>query len=453
MQWFQSLCQAVQPVDALLSMLGGFGLILLLTKLRVPISAAVIVGAVAVSVLFGNSVGRTTQVLLESLFRPDMLLLAMIIVAVIALTQVMRETGRLEEIVASLRLLLRRPAVSMAAVPAMIGLLPMPGGALFSAPLVASVAAGTDVEKGRLSAINFWFRHVWEYWWPLYPGVILAMSLAYEATRQAPGGGIGDLTFLIYQMPLSIPMILAGMVLFIGSHSDLHVTGPTPPRGTIGRLLRATAPIWLIILIYAAGKAGMALAQPHTKLALDEGAIAKFPILAGLAISLIWTVATSGLGGEKIIRLFTGKSIYKMVLVVMMVMVYKHAVESVQAGRLMGEELAALHVPTAVVVAVLPFIAGIVLGVAVGFVGASFPIILPLVLADPSLRADVSAYIALAYAFGHIGQMLSPIHICYIVSNDYFKTPGRPVYLRLLPVAMLTLIGATAYFLLLRWVL
>ncbi len=453
MQWFQSLGETLEPVDALLSMLSGFGLILVLTRLKVPIAAAVIAGAVAVSLLFGHSLGWTGRTLIEGLLRWDMLMLGMIIVSVISLTQIMRATGRLEEIVESLRLLLRRPAVAMAAVPAMLGMLPMPGGALFSAPLVASATGGTKVEKERLSAINFWYRHVWEYWWPLYPGVILAMAYAYDATKYIPGGVIGDLAFVKYQLPLSLPMILAGMVLFIRSHPDLHITGPTPPRGTKRRLLRATAPIWLIILIYAAGQATIAAVKGWAGVDLSDGPLRRAPITIGLGISLAWTLATSGLNRQKVLHIFTGKSVRKMVLIVMMVMVYKNVVDAVGAGLLMGGELTALNVPAAVVVAVLPFIAGMVLGVAVGFVGASFPIILPLVLADPSLAPHVSAYIALAYAFGHIGQMLSPIHICYIVSNDYFKTPGPPVYRRLLPPAVLTLIGATAYFLLLRWIL
>ncbi len=440
-QWFQSMTQTLQPVDALLSMLSGFGLILLLSRLRVPTAWAVIAGAVAVSSLFGNGPVETGRILVEGLLRLDMLMLAIIIIAIIALTQIMRATGRLEDIVDSLRLLLRRPAIAMGAVPAMIGLLPMPGGALFSAPLVASATGGTDVENGRLSAVNFWFRHVWEFWWPLYPGVILAMSLSYKEA------GIGDLTYLQYQIPLSIPMILAGTVLFIGSHPNLHVSAPPAPAGTKRRLIRATAPIWLIILIYAAGQLTFAGVKRWAGVDLSVGLARRAPIGIGLAVSLLWTIATSGLARGKIAEAFTNKSTSKMVLVVMMVMVYKHVVTTIQAGTLMGEELTALNVPTAVVVALLPFIAGLVLGVAVGFVGAAFPIILPLVAGQP----DVSAYIALAYAFGHLGQMLSPIHICYIVSNDYFKTTGRHVYTRILPPAILTMAGVVAYFLLLRW--
>ncbi len=66
----------------------------------------------------------------------------------------------------------------MALLPALVGLLPMPDGALFSAPLVNdcdSPGAVLPLVKGR---INYWFRHVWEYWWPLYGGVLLAVELS-----------------------------------------------------------------------------------------------------------------------------------------------------------------------------------------------------------------------------------------------------------------------------------
>ena len=437
------LWEMIEPVSALASMLGGFGLILLLTRVKVPIMVSILAGAAAVSLLFGRGIGETGSMMVAGLLRIDMLALSAIIISVIVLTQVMRKTGRLEEIVLSLRLLLRRPAVSMAAVPAMIGLLPMPGGALFSAPLVAAAAGETNVSGVRLSAINFWFRHVWEYWWPLYPGVILAMQLVWDKTGTSEG------RFLLFNMPLSIPMILGGLVLFVGSHPDLHISGPPPPRGTKRRLLRATSPIWIIILIYAAGKVALVLIGRWTGQQLDSGALGKTPILVGLATGLIWTIATSGLSRREIAVTFAAKTIYKMLLIVLMTMIYKHVIETVQAGRLMGEELADLHVPTAVVVAVLPLIAGLVLGVAVGFVGTAFPIILPLVADKP----EVSAYIALAYAFGHMGQMLSPIHICHIVTIEYFKTNYRAMYPRILPPAILTAAGAVAYFLLLRWLL
>ena len=47
-------------------------------------------------------------------------------------------------------------------------------------------------------------------------------------------------------------------------------------------------------------------------------------------------------------------------------------------------------------------------------------------------------------------MMLSPIHLCYVVSNRYFETPFGPVYRRLWLPAAITGSVAVVYFVLLR---
>ena len=59
----------------------------------------------------------------------------------------------------------------------------------------------------------------------------------------------------------------------------------------------------------------------------------------------------------------------------------------------------------------------------------------------------------MAYACGHLGMMISPIHLCYVLSNRYFATnfsaTARLIAWPCLVVAVLT----TAYFMLLKWAL
>ena len=62
----------------------------------------------------------------------------------------------------------------------------------------------------------------------------------------------------------------------------------------------------------------------------------------------------------------------------------------------------------------------------------------------------IRAYVALAYGFGHLGQMLSPLHVCQIMSNEYFGAAGRKVYRRLLPSVALMAAATVAYFALLK---
>ncbi|MBV1751072.1 MAG: DUF401 family protein, partial [Desulfarculus sp.] len=79
----------------------------------------------------------------EAVFSPVSLRLALAVAFMLVLSSLMKEGGQLERIVASFSRLVRSPKAAAAVMPAIIGLLPMPGGALFSAPMVeASCQAG-----------------------------------------------------------------------------------------------------------------------------------------------------------------------------------------------------------------------------------------------------------------------------------------------------------------------
>jgi len=140
--------------DALFATLGSFFLILVLARFKVPLSIAVLSGAAVLGAMFGLGAVEIAAAAFWGMISPNSVGLGVITVLLLGLTQTMRSGGQLTEIVDLAKSLLRRPAVAMAAMPALIGMLPMPGGALFSAPMVES-AAGEGLETGgRLSAIN-----------------------------------------------------------------------------------------------------------------------------------------------------------------------------------------------------------------------------------------------------------------------------------------------------------
>ncbi|MBI5726130.1 MAG: DUF401 family protein [Planctomycetes bacterium] len=427
----------------LLVTLGSFLLILVLARLKVPLAAAMAAGAVAIGLLLASSPADILRAAKATLKDPTTIGLLVITFIQLSLSETLTAAGKLGEMVESVRVVLRRPAITMAAMPAIIGLLPMPGGAIFSAPMVQTAAGGRLENPGTMSAINYWFRHIWEHWWPMYPGVILAMTLT----------GSDFATFATFQSPMGLMMVVSGLVIFIGTHGDLHRGGPRPPPGAWLRMLKATAPIWLILIVWIP----LALFIEYVlvrrlNVSLDK-TFAKFaPLSLGLLASLFWSVRTGGLGWRGLGKTLTRTSIYKMVLLVLCVMFFQQMIKATQAAPKIGQELAAMNCPVIAVVAILPFIAGLVMGLAVGFVGASFPIILPL-SAGLAGGHSLIPYVALAYAFGHLGQMMSPVHVCHVVSNQFFKTSYGPVYRKILPPALLTAAMTTGYFLLLRYCL
>ncbi|NLF32037.1 MAG: DUF401 family protein [Planctomycetes bacterium] len=429
-------------MSALLRTLAVFVLILLIGRLklprtgkRVPLTIAILIGAAALGGLFGLDGGTIARKALGALVKGDSLVLGAVLL-LLSLSLLMERSGQTDRIVHLARLLLRRPAVTMSALPALIGLLPMPGGALFSAPMVRAAAGEASRDAGLLSAVNYWFRHIWEHWWPLYPGVLLATTYIK--------GGYATLAPLM--LPLGIAMLAAGLLIFRGTHGDLHATAATPPpAGTRRRLLWATSPIWIIIVVWLPAFAALWFAA---RAGFEPPAVvAKYgPVVAGLLVSFLWTVAMNRHDLRQTAAVFARPSSYILIGLVMSVMVFQGILESTGAAERIAAELAALHVPTALVVSVLPFIAGAITGVAVGLVGVSFPIVVPVAAAHAG-DGSVLPYIVLAYGFGHLGMMLSPLHVCYVVSNRYFDTPFGPVYRRMLPAAVAMGLAIVVYFL------
>jgi hypothetical protein len=425
--------------------LGVFGLILVLARFRAPLGIAILVGTIVLGAAFRLPAGDIALKCLTGAVQPSTISLSLVTVLLLALSTLMRAGGQMEDIVALARAMLRRPVSTMLAMPALVGLLPMVGGAVFSAPMVESAAGSgrDDVPRGLLSAINYWFRHIWEHWWPLYPGVLLAMQITQIPWRRwAP-----------LMIPCGLAMFLGGLLMLRSVHPDLHVKSPPPPAGTKRKLLRATSSIWMILLVWLPVQyASSRLLAPHVPALYRPVADKYAPLALGLVASLLWTLRMLALGWRMLFDSLRRRAPWEMGALVVSVLVFQYMLGSVDAPRRIGQELQNVRVPVVLVVAILPFLAGFVTGLAMGFVGTSFPIVKELLLAMDG-GASLPAFIVLAYVFGHLGQMMSPIHVCQILSNQYFKTPYGPVYRYIVPSAVLTAVLSTGYFLLVRWIM
>lgn len=423
---------------ALFTTLCVFAGILVATRLGAPLFAALLAASLLIGAVFTNDAGRTLTVTAEGFILPTTIGLALVNILQVVLSAVMQQGGQMRRVVDLAGQVLRRPAVSMVALPALIGLLPMPGGALFSAPMVEASIGEHSVPGHKLSAVNYWFRHIWEHWWPLYPGVLTAVALTKLSFS----------TFMSFQIPLGIFMALAGLLVMRGIHPDLHKARPSADRGAKRELLWMTSSIWVIILVaIPVGRLlGFVSAGTDWQKAIDKFG----PIFAGLFISVIWTVFLNRMNGRTFRRLWLNKSMYTMTMLVASVMVFQHVLQATGVPGMIATELKDIKAPLILVIALLPAIAGLVTGLAVGFVATSFPIILPL-STELAQEQSILPYVALAYGFGHLGQMISPIHLCYIVSNQYFKAGFGDVYKHFLPSALVTGCATVAYFFATRW--
>ncbi|MBE9513569.1 MAG: DUF401 family protein, partial [Chloroflexi bacterium] len=120
----------------------------------------------------------------------------------------------------------------------------------------------------------------------------------------------------------------------------------------------------------------------------------------------------------------------KILLLLYAVMLYKATIEISGAAYTLLAVMETIRMPTLAILVVLPLLIGFATGLSLPFVGISFPLLLPFMTSG----SEVSSYaILLAYASGAVGYLLSPLHLCLILTTEYFKAPLGMVYRYLLP--------------------
>jgi hypothetical protein len=319
----------------------------------------------------------------------------------------------------------------------------MPGGAVFSAPMVESTLKGNLTSPRTKTAINYWFRHVWEYWWPMYPGVILAMEL----TKLPPW------KFMLFQFPLTPVAIISGYFFILRPLQHRSAKDPRkdelngaaqPFKESRKRdLFREILPIVLVIGTLIP----LSLVKSLGWVPADSEFWNKAPLVMALLIGLLWVFASNRMSISSIRSSIFSRTIAEMFVLVIGIMTFSGMLDDSGAVARLTKEMKEWGVPLVGVATFVPFLCGLITGLAAGFVGSSFPLVVAIVNSS-GLADEMSAYALLAYVFGYIGMMLSPVHLCLVLTRQYWNSPLQPVYRKIAGPSICVLVAATALFLL-----
>jgi len=300
---------------------------------------------------------------------------------------------------------------AIAVLPAIIGLLPMPGGALFSAPMVEGASSGLNIPPEEKSFYNFWFRHVWEYTLPIYPGLILASALI----------GVAVPTIILKQFPFTFFAILGGILLLylIGTKLEKTKVNKDRLKENIWGLILSLWPIILILTLIF---------------------IFKVDILYSLGITIVlFAIFYKFRFGEFLDAFKKGFSI-NLILLILGIFYFKDLLEVTNSAKSFPNFFVSLHINNLVIVMVLPFFIGLLTGITHGFVGVTFPVLSSIFTVNGIVNMD---YVALAFLFGFIGVLLSPFHLCLVLTKEYFKADFAKIYRLLMGPAIF--LGITGF--------
>ena len=216
----------------------------------------------------------------------------------------------------------------------------------------------------------------------------------------------------------------------------------------MGPFIKELAPI-LIVIVGGLGLGEILLAV----LPADLRSLAKEGgLIAALCVGIGWVWHMNHMPVKNRWAIVVQPALLKMIYLVTAILIFKGILQDSGAVRQVSQEILQWQIPLMAVAVILPFIVGVVGGITIAFVGTTFPILITLIqtLGQSQLMLP---YLALALVSGFTGVLLSPLHLCLLLSNAYFETTLMPVYRQMaVPLAAL-LAGGCLYFSILRFYL
>lgn len=412
-------------IPVLVKILISLTIFLIVNKVIKNLSLSILIGTVTLAIWSGHSISAIGKITWTEFYSVDNAMLSAIIFLVIWLSSQMAKAGIMGDLVTTIKSKLSIKG-AIAVLPAIIGLLPMPGGAIFSAPLVDDCDEDSTIEPVLKTKINYWFRHIWEYTWPLYPGLILTSNIVNLPIWQ----------LFLLGLPMTAAAIITGYFFLLRKIKNQINIKQKAEKG----IFKLISPILVVIIVY------IIILVFFPKVSL----ISKYlPMSLGLISAMIL------LQFERPITVLDWKSIIinkkpvTMVLIVVLVSIYGAFIEArMPNGVLLMDqmriELDNMGIPIIALIMIIPFVSGLATGITVGFAGASIPIAMSLLGSDPAFYQVLST-LSLAFTFGFMGVMMSPVHICLIVTNEHFKTSLAKSLTSLLPLVVSMLLFALLY--------
>ena len=366
-------------------------LIIFLLRRHIPIGPCMLAGGLLIWVVKTPELSYLVRAFTEtlSLSRTYDIILALYFVMCLEIQ--LRTSGALEGMVKALQRIFSSAKFTLAVMPAFLGLLPSLGGARFSAPIVEEASKEIDITQEHKAAINFWFRHIFEFSSPIIPGMIMACSIA----------GVPFSEFIKHLFWLTILAFSTGWFVLIRPIKQLDVTkniSADDEEASKNKmdLILSLAPVIITFLL-------VVLFDFNASLSMGV-------VTAGMFFVLRFTNRYVNLK-----EIILGACDYKMFMNVLCILYF---IQILTVTNVLNEIVVAFQnspLPVPVIIACVSLIIGVLTGMSQGHVAIIMPIIAAMQTGSLNLAG-------VAMAFGVAGQMLTPTHMCLVVTVDYFKS-------------------------------
>jgi len=349
--------------------------------------------------------------------------LALLMTLIFVLAKIMQESGAIKKLIESLRTIFSKGGI-LGIIPAVYGLMPVPGGALFSAPMIDEEGEKYKLNKNQKNFLNVWFRHIW---FPIYP-ISMAMITLIALTNTYLVENHLDLNIeisflIIANIPAFLGSILIGYYFLRKYVKKISKPVKKPIKEYSGLIFILPPIVPLIFYI----------------ILMNFGVSETRSFLIGIIFSIILLYYLLKIEKDEYINLIKKSFSLKLALAIFGIMIFREIIEASGASNEIANILQSMSIPGIALVIITPLILGALTGYNLGAIALSFPIVSSF-FPSPINIVVLVAYISLIFISSLVGYLISPIHLCNVLSSDYLKTDTTRMYNMFIPAVLALLV-------------
>ncbi len=392
----------------LIKLLIVFVFIVVLLGFKKPLGPVIFIATILLGILFLIPPLNFIKAYIASVTSVDTIEFILVLFFIMLLEHLMSQVGYMEGMLGAMNAIFHSKKINIAVLPAVIGLLPSAGGALFSAPLVEKSAAGTALGAEEKTFLNVYYRHIMELFFPTYPCVLL--------TAQITGFPLPQVVLIM--LPWSLLMAIIGTYYLRKVKKDEEAISVSLKTALKQLLINFWPFLLIVILIIACG--------------------IRTSVASG--ITLLAVILASRIKPRQLLKIFKNGTKVDILLMVLVILVFKDILSYSGAVDRLPALVSSWPIPPYLVFCILCTFITFMTGMMPAMVAIGLPLAF---LAIPGGGIQLMMMLILA---GYVGNMVTPMHICTNIVSQYFHADLRKVLLMSIPpYALVYVIGIIVY--------
>lgn len=368
----------------------SFMMIPVLGRLKIKLSYTLFISSIMLGLISGIGFKGTLGTLLSVFIKQSSLNTILTVLMVSILGGLMKHYKILDKIVAAILLVVPDKRIILMIIPALVGVLIIPGGALLSVPFIYNLGEEMNIPKPRRAAINLVFRHIAMFVMPYSTG-LLVISASIP--------GISILRLVLLNMFYVVPMIVVGYYFYI---RDIKSEKITVSRHNLGKnilnIALYTMPFYICVIL---------------------NAITGWPFYLTMLSSIISVYFLSN--KKNFVKTTINSINWHTVLIIVAILIIKETI--LKMNDLLFIFNSMFNVNSTMISNMLIFLtASVFFGIVTGNQAAALAIILPMVAQLQVSEEMLYIYLYFSFSCAFIGYFFSPIHLCQAFTVQHMNT-------------------------------